>query len=56
MNRHIDYIHFNPVKHGFVKSPVDWPYTSFHEYLRQGLYQSDWSVVDAFAISDEFGE
>lgn len=31
-NQHIDYIHWNPVKHGWVKQVVDWPHSSFHRY------------------------
>jgi hypothetical protein len=27
--RHVDYIHYNPVKHGFAVSPIDWPYSSY---------------------------
>ena len=40
--RHVDYIHFNPVKHGYVKTPVDWPHSSFHRFLRQGKYPVNW--------------
>jgi len=40
---HIDYIHFNPVKHGHVSRAVDWPYSSFHRYVRQGLLSADWA-------------
>jgi putative transposase len=40
--RHLDYIHYNPVKHGLVNSPGDWPHTSFHAAVRQGLYDPDW--------------
>jgi len=35
--RHIDYTHYNPVKHGYVQRPVDWPYSSIHRYIRQGI-------------------
>ena len=41
--RHIDYIHFNPVKHGLVERVIDWPYSSFHRYVRQGLLSPDWA-------------
>ena len=41
-NRHVDYIHWNPVKHGWVSRVADWPHSSFHEYLRQGIYTEDW--------------
>lgn len=43
--RHTDYIHWNPVKHGWVKKVVDWPHSSFHAYLRRGLYDSNWGEV-----------
>jgi len=41
--RHVDYIHFNPVKHGYVRQVADWPYSSFHRYVRLGLCSSDWA-------------
>ncbi len=41
--RHIDYIHFNPVKHGHVKRVKDWPYSSFHRMVRLGIYPDDWA-------------
>ncbi|WP_131775234.1 REP-associated tyrosine transposase, partial [Legionella cincinnatiensis] len=34
---HVNYIHFNPVKHGWVKEVIDWPYSSFHKYVREGM-------------------
>lgn len=40
--RHFDYIHYNPVKHGLTDSPRDWPYSSFHRWVRKGLYSPDW--------------
>jgi putative transposase len=39
---HIDYVHLNPIKHGLVKRAVDWPYSSFHRYLADGVYSADW--------------
>jgi putative transposase len=41
--RHVDYIHFNPVKHGLVGRVRDWPYSSFHQYVRRGLLPYDWA-------------
>lgn len=41
-NRHVDYIHWNPVKHGWVDKARDWPYSSFHRYVEQGIYAGDW--------------
>jgi putative transposase len=40
--RHVDYIHYNPVKHGLVTCAGDWRYSSFHQYVRQGLLPEDW--------------
>ncbi|MEJ7746511.1 MAG: transposase [Luteimonas sp.] len=39
---HIDYIHFNPVKHGHVARVVDWPYSTFHREVRYGVLPADW--------------
>jgi putative transposase len=41
--RHVDYIHFNPVKHGLVTRMRDWPYSSFHHYVRRGVLPADWA-------------
>ena len=41
--RHIDYIHWNPVKHGWVERVADWPYSSFHKFARAGLLPDDWA-------------
>ena len=38
-----DYIHYNPVKHGHVRQVTDWPYSSFHRYVRLGVYPIDWA-------------
>jgi putative transposase len=53
--RHIDYIHFNPVKHGHVSQVGDWPYSSFHHYVAQGLLPADWSGP-ACDLEGKFGE
>ncbi len=39
---HFDYIHMNPVKHGLVQRPVDWPFSTFYRYLKVGVYSEDW--------------
>jgi putative transposase len=38
---HYDYIHFNPVRHGLVERPQDWPYSSFHRAVKQGYCRLD---------------
>jgi putative transposase len=40
--RHVDYIHFNPVKHGQVIRAADWPYSSIHRYIEAGMMVHDW--------------
>ena len=53
---HIDYIHFNPVKHGLVQRAADWPHSSFHRYAASGVYGADWgSGGDPPALSDDIG-
>ena len=37
LERHVDYIHFNPVKHGYVTRVVDWPHSSFHRFVEEGV-------------------
>ena len=44
--RHTDYIHYNPVKHGHVTKVADWPYSSFHQYVQRGIYHFDWAADD----------
>ena len=41
--RHVEYIHFNPVKHGLVPRVVDWPHSSFHRYVQEGIFPRDWA-------------
>ena len=53
--RHVDYIHFNPVKHGLVERVRDWPYSSFHRYVREGVLPDDWGG-DAGQTPGNFGE
>ena len=43
-NNCVDYIHFNPVKHGYVERCRDWPWSSFHRFVREGYYDIDWGV------------
>ena len=42
LDAHMDYVHFNPVKHGYVAHPGDWPYSSFHACVARGMYPIDW--------------
>ncbi len=44
--RHMDYIHYNPVKHGLVERPGDWPHSSFERAVKHGLYERDWGCSE----------
>jgi putative transposase len=50
--RHMDYIHYNPVKHGFVLKPEDWDYSSYLDCVKQGLYEIGWGWNDVEPIKD----
>ena len=39
---HVDYIHYNPIKHGYVTRAREWPYSSFSRYVGEGIYALDW--------------
>ena len=45
---HFDYIHYNPVKHGFCNHASEWKYSSFHRYVNQGVYSIDWGTNGKF--------
>ena len=55
VGRHCDYIHYNPVKHGYVQSVENWPFSSFRKFVPSGLYPVDWGGVIGADQSD-FGE
>lgn len=42
--RHADYIHYNPVKHGYVQRAADWPHSTFRRFVRRGVYAMDWGA------------
>ncbi|MGH8116974.1 MAG: REP-associated tyrosine transposase [Rhodanobacteraceae bacterium] len=52
---HVDYIHWNPVKHGYVDRVGEWPYSSFHRYVRNGTLDADWGGRKVASTGD-FGE
>lgn len=55
LERHVNYVHYNPVKHGLVERVRDWPYSSFHRYVETGLVDVDWGAVSN-VDAGEFGE
>ena len=46
----MDYVHFNPVKHGLVRCVADWPYSTFHRLVKVGVYPLDWAGGRADAL------
>ena len=53
LNNHINYIHYNPVKHGYAKSVKDWKYSSFHKFVKNKFYDINWgSNTDIKEIID----
>ena len=56
LSRHMDYIHFNPVKHGYATNVSDWPYSTFHRYVNEGVYPEDWGGKVDMREGNEFGE
>ncbi|EDR35318.1 transposase and inactivated derivatives, partial [Coxiella burnetii Q321] len=52
---HVNYIHYNPVKHALVRRVLDWPYSSFHVYVKRGLTPADWGDEGVIA-KEMYGE
>ena len=51
-HKHLDYIHYNPVKHGLVATPGEWPYSSFKRFVNFGLYPCNWGDVAPADMDD----
>jgi putative transposase len=54
-NAHVDYIHYNPVKHGLSKAPKDWEYSSFSRYVKDGIYDREWGAGREIAFDEAIG-
>jgi putative transposase len=50
---HLDYIHFNPVKHGYVLKAVDYSDSSFHKFVKLGWYDVNWGELDSSLMMQE---
>lgn len=50
--RHFDYIHYNPVKHGYVRSPYEWKWSSFHRWVNARVYPHEWGSCEELDFSD----
>jgi putative transposase len=55
LERHVDYIHYTPMKHGLVTRVADWRHSSFHRYVERGVLDPDWGG-DIKEIEGKFGE
>ena len=53
---HVDYIHYNPVKHKLVKQVKNWPYSTFHQYVKKGIYSENWGNKAMLALDYDIGE
>ena len=51
--RHVDYIHYNPVKHGLAQAPSAWRYSSIHAFVKQGYYSLDWGAGERIDVGNE---
>ena len=53
--RHVEYIHYNPVKHGVATAPMEWPYSSFRRYVEAGVYDVSWGqgIVEFEGVGKE---
>ena len=52
LGKHIDYIHYNSVKHHGI-SPKDWPYSSFHKFVKNGYYEAEWcNMTDVYHVKN----
>ena len=55
--RHMNYLHFDPVKHGLVKCVKYWPYSTFHQFVKNGFSPQDWGGDEMGEITNaDFGE
>jgi putative transposase len=54
--RHVDYIHWNPVKHGYVQRTGDWSHSTFHRHVAEGIYPPDWGIDASITDNSDFGE
>jgi putative transposase len=49
--RHLDYIHYNPVKHDFAKSPAEWKWSTFSRYVKANVYPENWGEAPPDTIA-----
>ena len=52
---HINYIHYNPVKHGYVNNANEWQYSTIHQYIKQGVITQNWGSENIM-LTQDYGE
>ncbi len=55
-NQHIDYIHYNPVKHGLTDAPSQWPLSSFQHHVSKGFYDQNWGAGIKMKFENQVGQ
>jgi len=48
---HVDYVHINPVKHSLVGRVADWPHSTFHRFVEEGVYPPEWAGGSEVGLS-----
>jgi len=56
LSKHVEYIHYNPVKHGLVRAAAEWKYSSFLKYVQQGAYSLDWGEYEKIFAGEKWME
>ena len=54
--RHVEYIHYNPVKHGYATKATQWPYSSIHRYIKSGVIDEHWGADEMVMRDEDYGE
>jgi len=56
LNNHINYIHYNPLKHHYIDNPSKWEFSSMKDYIKRGVYLLDWGTRDVIQFDGNYGE
>jgi putative transposase len=56
LNRHLDYVHYNPVRHGLTDAAANYPHSSFRKFVEAGQYDPSWGNIGSQELTGDFGE
>ena len=56
LNKHLNYIHYNPVRHGLTSIALDWELSSLKQNVKDGFYTKDWGAIYSLTFEGDFGE